>query len=132
MARKLISISLLVDEYDRAIDYYTQTLGFKLIEDTPINESKRWVLISPSENNETSLLLAKAANDEQKNQIGNQSGGRVFLFLQSDDFWNDYHEMKSKGVEFLEEPRSEKYGMVVVFQDLYGNKWDLIGEKINE
>ena len=120
------AISLLVRDYDEAIAYYTEKLGFDLIEDTKRSEEKRWVLIAPPGSKETRLLLAKAANDEQKKSVGYQTGGRVFLFLQTDDFRRDYEHMKNKGVIFCETPREEEYGTVVVFQDLYGNRWDLL------
>jgi len=120
------NIALVVNDYDEAIEFYTQKLRFNLIEDTPLSENKRWVLISPQNSNGTNLLLAQASDEEQINAVGNQAGGRVFLFLQTDDFWRDYEFMKQQGVEFLEEPRSEEYATVVVFKDLYGNKWDLL------
>lgn len=122
-------ISLLVADYDEAIDFYTQKLRFVLLEDTPISPQKRWVLVSPSPTSECSLLLAKAANEDQQMQIGRQSGGRVFLFLYTDTFWETYEHLKAQGVIFLESPRQESYGCVVVFQDLYGNKWDLLENK---
>ncbi len=126
MPQFINAISLVVNDYDEAIAYYTDILGFDLIEDTKRSEEKRWVLVAPPGSKETRLLLAKAANDEQKKSVGYQTGGRVFLFLQTDDFWNDYQNMKEKGVVFCEMPRDESYGTVVVFQDLYGNKWDLL------
>lgn len=122
-------ISLLVADYDEAIDFYVQKLGFVLLEDTPLSPQKRWVLVAPSPTSVCSLLLAKAANENQQMQIGNQSGGRVFLFLYTDTFWETYERLKSQGVIFLESPRQEPYGWVVVFQDLYGNKWDLLENK---
>ncbi len=124
--RKIGAITLVVKDYDEAIQFYIEKLNFKLIEDTKLDDQKRWVVISPSGTNETNILLAQAASSEQEQAIGNQTGGRVFLFLHTDDFWKDYNHMKSKGVSFLEEPREEVYGIVVVFEDLYGNKWDLI------
>lgn len=124
MPQKIINIALTVKDYDEAIDFYTQKLDFILIEDTHLDDNKRWVVIKPPGENETGLLLAKAATAEQQLSIGNQTGGRVFLFLQTDDFWADYHKMKARGVSFLEEPREEPYATVVVFEDLYGNKWD--------
>ena len=126
MPQSIASIALVVKDYDDAIEFYTQKLKFNLIEDTTLTETKRWVLVSPHNSNGTNLLLAKADSPEQESHVGNQTGGRVFLFLHTDDFWRDYHEMKSQGVQFHEEPRSEPYGMVVVFSDLYGNKWDLL------
>ena len=126
MNQKIIHISLLVKDYDEAIEYYTKKLNFNLIEDSVLDEKKRWVIIAPPGSNETSILLAEAATKSQKDCIGNQSGGRVFLFLHTNDFWLDYKKMKDKGINFIEKPRKEKYGDVVVFKDLYGNKWDLI------
>lgn len=124
--QSISNVALLVREYDEAIDFYTKKLGFELAEDTDLGGGKRWVRVSPPNTKGTGLLLAKAANDEQRKGLGNQSGGRVFLFLQTNDFWRDYELMQSRGVEFDEEPRVEPYGTVVVFQDLYGNKWDLL------
>jgi catechol 2,3-dioxygenase-like lactoylglutathione lyase family enzyme len=126
MKQKIGSLALLVHDYDEAIAFYTQKLGFQLLEDTDLGGGKRWVLVAPPGSTETSLLLAQAASTEQESAIGNQSGGRVFLFLHTDDFWRDYNAMKASGIRFLEEPRTEPYGTVVVFEDLYGNKWDFI------
>ncbi|MDN3714947.1 VOC family protein [Vibrio breoganii] len=120
------NIALVVENYDDAIEFYTQKLQFKLVEDTDLGDGKRWVQVSPPNSNGTNLLLAQAATDEQRHAVGNQTGGRVFLFLQTNDFWRDYKLMKDNGVTFNEEPREEDYGTVVVFQDLYGNKWDLL------
>ncbi|MGF1683999.1 VOC family protein [Photobacterium minamisatsumaniensis] len=120
------NIALVVENYDDAIAFYTQKLQFKLIEDTDLGGGKRWVQVSPPNSNGTNLLLAQASNDEQLKSVGNQTGGRVFLFLQTNDFWRDYNHMKANDVVFNEEPRVEAYGTVVVFQDLYGNKWDLL------
>ncbi|MDN3630573.1 VOC family protein [Vibrio lentus] len=120
------NIALVVDNYDDAIEFYTKKLQFTLIEDTNLGSGKRWVQVSPPNSNGTNLLLAQASNEEQKQSVGNQTGGRVFLFLQTNDFWRDYELMKANGVVFNEEPRVEEYGTVVVFQDLYGNKWDLL------
>ncbi|MEZ9245100.1 VOC family protein [Vibrio lentus] len=120
------NIALVVDNYDDAIEFYTKKLQFTLIEDTNLGGGKRWVQVSPPNSNGTNLLLAQASNEEQKLSIGNQTGGRVFLFLQTNDFWRDYELMRANGVVFNEEPRVEEYGTVVVFQDLYGNKWDLL------
>jgi catechol 2,3-dioxygenase-like lactoylglutathione lyase family enzyme len=128
MPQHISALALLVDDYDRAIAYYTQVLGFRLIEDTPQGPMKRFVRVAPP-GGETSLLLAKAANPEQAARIGDQTGGRVFLFLRSDDFWRDYNAYKARGVDFTEEPREEVYGTVIVFRDLYGNKWDLVQPK---
>jgi len=124
--QKIGAIALLVREYDEAIAFYTQKLRFRLLEDTDLGGGKRWVRVAPPGADGTALLLARAATDEQRRHVGNQSGGRVFLFLHSDDFWRDYHDMRSRGVMFLEEPRQEPYGTVAVFQDLYGNKYDLL------
>jgi lactoylglutathione lyase len=126
MPQSIASIALVVKDYDEAIQFYTKKLKFNLIEDIPLTDKKRWVLVSPRGSNGTNLLLARADSSEQESHIGNQTGGRVFLFLQTDDFWYDYQEMKSKGVQFHEEPREEAYGTVVVFSDIYGNKWDLL------
>ncbi|TMP80768.1 glyoxalase [Pseudoalteromonas phenolica] len=119
-------IALVVEDYDDAIEFYTNKLRFTLVEDTNLGGGKRWVQVSPPNSNGTNLLLAQARSDEQKNAVGNQTGGRVFLFLQTNDFWRDHEFMRSKGVVFHEEPREEEYGTVAVFQDLYGNKWDLL------
>ena len=126
MGQSIRAISLLVRDYDEAIAFFTGCLGFILVEDTPLGEGKRWVLVAPRGDHGTALLLARAATAEQESRIGNQTGGRVFLFLHTDDFWHDYQEMKNGGVRFTEEPRREAYGTVVVFLDLYGNKWDLV------
>ncbi|GEA50323.1 hypothetical protein VIN01S_11270 [Vibrio inusitatus NBRC 102082] len=120
------NIALLVENYDDAIAFYTQKLQFRLIEDTDLGDGKRWVQVSPPNSNGTHLLLAQASTNEQSKFVGNQTGGRVFLFLQTNDFWRDYLRMRKNGVVFNEEPREESYGTVVVFQDLYGNKWDLL------
>jgi catechol 2,3-dioxygenase-like lactoylglutathione lyase family enzyme len=124
--QKLVAVALLVREYDEAIAFFTQRLGFRLLEDEPIGPQKRWVRIAPPAGHETGLLLARAATPDQLRAVGNQGGGRVMFFLHTDDFNRDYSTMKSSGVEFTEEPREERYGRVVVFRDLYGNKWDLI------
>lgn len=128
MAQKIGQMALLVKDYNEAIEFYCQKLGFVLLEDTVLNEVKRWVLVAPP-NSYFRLLLAKAAGDEQKTRIGNQTGGRVFLFLYTDDFWRDYQQYKIAGITFVREPKDEPYGTVAVFQDLYGNLWDLIEEK---
>ncbi|MBE0362053.1 hypothetical protein PULV_a3737 [Pseudoalteromonas ulvae UL12] len=127
--QSIANVSLLVTDYDQAIDFYTQKMGFALLEDTDLGAGKRWVQVAPKNNTGTALLLAKASSAEQCAAVGNQSGGRVFLFLQTDDFWADYNAMKDAGVEFCEQPREESYATVVVLQDLYGNKWDLIERK---
>jgi catechol 2,3-dioxygenase-like lactoylglutathione lyase family enzyme len=126
MSQHISALALLVDDYDRAIAYYTQVLGFRLLEDTPQGPGKRFVRVAPSGNGATALLLAKAAKPEQVARIGDQTGGRVFLFLNTDDFRRDYATYKAKGVDFTEAPREEVYGTVVVFRDLYGNLWDLV------
>ena len=126
MALSLSMVTLLVYDYDEAIAYYKNILNFSLVEDKPLGNHKRWVRMGPRSNVGTSILLAKAVTPEQQAHVGNQTGGRVFLFLGTDDFWTDYETLKSAGVRFIEQPRHEDYGWVVVFQDLYGNKWDLI------
>jgi catechol 2,3-dioxygenase-like lactoylglutathione lyase family enzyme len=130
MNQKIIHLSIVVKDYDEAIEFYTQKLNFDLIEDTVLSETKRWVLVAPKGSSETALLLAQAANDTQAKFIGNQSGGRVFLFLQTDDFWRDFKDYTQKGVQFVREPIEESYGTVAVFADLYGNLWDLIQRKL--
>lgn len=127
MKRHIAHIALVVDDYDEAIAFYTQKLNFTLIEDTVLNEKKRWVLVTPKDSNGCCLLLAKAANEEQRSRVGNQTGGRVFLFLHTDNFWKDYKNMLKAGVSFVRNPAVEPYGTVAVFKDLYGNLWDLIG-----
>lgn len=129
MTQLLAHIAIVVDEYDRAIDYYTNTLGFELIEDSPRENGKRWVLVAPVGGGGARLLLARAANPEQSSRIGNQTGGRVFLFLHTDDFARDYASYVKRGVDFTESPRDEAYATVVVFRDIYGNLWDLIQPK---
>jgi len=120
------NIALLVKDYDEAIEFYTQKLQFTLVENTDLGNGKRWVQVSPPNSNGANLLLARASNDKQTQAVGNQTGGRVFLFLQTNDFWRDYELMQKNGVLFNETPRVEEYGTVVVFEDLYGNKWDLL------
>ena len=119
-------VALVVREYDEALAFFTRTLNFRVIEDTRLSEDKRWVLVAPPGSQGTSLLLARAATPEQVRCIGNQSGGRVFLFLHTDDFWRDYREMTARNVKFTRGPREETYGTVAVFEDLYGNQWDLL------
>ncbi|KFN41197.1 VOC family protein [Arenimonas oryziterrae] len=126
MARNIAALSLLVRDYDEAIAWYTTVLGFDLIEDTRLGEDKRWVLVAPKGSGQTRLLLAKAVGPEQTAAIGHQAGGRVFLFLHTDDFAGDYARMQSLGAHFREAPRTEAYGTVAVFEDLYGNAWDLL------
>ena len=126
MKQHIAHITLVVGDYDEAIRFYTGTLSFVLIEDTCLDEKKRWVLIAPPGGSGCSLLLAKASTEEQQSTIGNQTGGRVALFLYTDDFWRDYNTMLSKNVKFVRTPKEEAYGTVAVFEDLYGNLWDLI------
>jgi len=126
MAQQLTLVTFLVREYDEAISFFTTSLSFSLVEDTPMSADKRWVCVAPPGSTGLCLLLARAATDEQRAHVGHQGGGRVFLFLQTDDFQRDYRVMRSGGVRFLEEPRVESYGTVAVFEDLYGNKWDLL------
>jgi catechol 2,3-dioxygenase-like lactoylglutathione lyase family enzyme len=130
MNQRIVQLALVVNDYDEAIRFYTQVIGFELIEDTVMNETKRWVVVKPKGEGACSLLLAKAANEVQKRSVGNQTGGRVFLFLHTDDFWRDYNNYRQKGVEFVREPAEEVYGTVAVFKDLYGNLWDLIEPKV--
>jgi len=131
-SQHLLHIALVVNDYDEAITFYTEKLNFKLIEDTVLSETKRWVLISPPGSASCCLLLAKAVNEEQRSRIGNQTGGRVFLFLQTDNFLEDFNNLKKKGVTIVREPSQQEYGTVAVFADLYGNFWDLIEPKRNE
>lgn len=126
MKQHLAHVAILVKDYDEAIEFYTQQMGFILMEDTILSESKRWVLVAPKGSEECCLLLAKAANGEQEKFVGNQSGGRVFLFLHTDDFWRDYEQYRKNNIHFVREPVKEEYGTVAVFEDLYGNLWDLI------
>jgi catechol 2,3-dioxygenase-like lactoylglutathione lyase family enzyme len=126
MKQQIAHIALVVKDYDEAIAFYTQKLQFKLIEDTVLSETKRWVMVAPPGNSNTYLLLAKAATPEQESRIGNQTGGRVFLFLYTDDIWRDYKCMQMDGIEFVRPPATEDYGTVTVFKDIYGNLWDLI------
>jgi catechol 2,3-dioxygenase-like lactoylglutathione lyase family enzyme len=125
MKQSLVHVAVLVDDYDRAIDHYTRQLGFLLTEDTRLSETKRWVLVTPP-GSACSLLLAKAANEEQSTRIGNQTGGRVFLFLHTDSFDADYERLQKEQVEIVREASLEPHGKVAVFKDLYGNLWDLI------
>jgi len=123
-------VALVVRDYDEALAFFTRTLNFQLLEDTRLSEDKRWVLITPPGSQGATLLLARAATPEQESRIGNQTGGRVFLFLRTDDFWRDYCEMTARKVKFIREPREEPYGTVAVFEDLYGNQWDLLQRKV--
>lgn len=128
--RTLMHIAVVVEDYDDAIKFYTEKLNFELIEDTyQPEQDKRWVLVSPSKASGCTVLLAKANNENQKAAIGNQTGGRVFLFLQTDDFWRDYNLYLENGVEFVREPKEADYGIVAVFKDLYGNLWDLVEKR---
>lgn len=129
MKQRIAHIALVVKDYDEAIDFYTKKLDFILLEDTKIDEKKRWVLVAPPGDTECSLLLAKAANEEQAKCIGNQAGGRVFLFLFTDDFMRDYNKMVDRKMNFVRSPQDFEYGRVAVFEDLYGNMWDLIEPK---
>ena len=127
MKQSIVHIALVVRDYDEAIEFYTQKLNFTLIEDTPQPEqNKRWVVIAPPGGSGTTILLAKASKPQQEPFVGNQTGGRVFLFLNTDDFWRDYNDMVTKNIHFVREPQEQPYGTVAVFQDLYGNLWDLL------
>ena len=132
MKQYIANIALVVDDYDDAIRFYTEILNFILIEDTVMSPVKRWVVVAPPGDGQCRLLLAKAVGAEQKSRVGNQTGGRVFLFLHTDDFWRDYRDMTGKGIRFVREPSEENYGIVAVFEDLYGNLWDLIEPKNTE
>jgi lactoylglutathione lyase len=135
MPQTLGYISLVVRDYDEAIAFFTESLGFDLIEDAPSKDrqgrDKRWVLVAPPGSQGAQILLAKASNEEESSRIGNQTGGRVFLFLHTDNFWRDYNSMRDKGVKFAREPKDEDYGTVAVFEDLYGNKWDLLQLRVS-
>jgi len=130
MAQTLGYVALVVRDYDEALSFFTQSLGFTVVEDSVAKDrngqDKRWVLVRPPGSRGTDLLLARASTPEEESRIGNQTGGRVFLFLHTDDFWRDYRALKGRGVKFREAPREETYGTVAVFEDLYGNKWDLL------
>ncbi len=127
VAQRIGLVSLVVDDYDDALAFFVGKLGFSLVEDTVVPEqSKRWLVVAPPGASESRLLLAKASNEEQRSRIGSQAGGRVFLFLYTDDFWTDYERYKTNGIVFVREPKREPYGMVAVFEDLYGNLWDLL------
>src|SRR5262245_8566706 len=125
---EITAVAIVVRDYDEAIAYFTNALGFTVVEDTPMGGGKRWVVVRPSGGG-TALLLARAASPEQSARVGDQTGGRVFLFLRTDDFWRDYRDFRSRGVRFEEPPREESYGTVAVFVDLYGNRWDLVQPK---
>ena len=126
MQQRLAHIALVVRDYDEAIQFYTETLGFDLIEDTQLSDTKRWVIVAPKGSDGCNLLLAKAATEEQMSRVGNQTGGRVFLFLHTDNLQRDYEALQSKGVTFVRTPATEAWGTVAVFKDLYGNLWDLV------
>jgi len=133
MPQNLAIVSIVVRDYDEAIHFFTHSLGFQLIEDSPSKDregrDKRWVLVAPPGSSGTNLLLARASNEEESSRIGNQTGGRVFLFLHTDDFWRDYRALTARGVKFVREPLEQEYGIVAVFEDLYGNRWDLLQPK---
>jgi catechol 2,3-dioxygenase-like lactoylglutathione lyase family enzyme len=126
MYQRIAHIALVVNDYDEAIAFYTQKLDFQLLEDTKLSDTKRWVMVAPQGAKECCLLLAKAANEQQAASVGNQTGGRVFLFLFTDNFWRDYEKLKSREIKFVRPPQELEYGTVAVFEDLYGNMWDLI------
>ena len=131
MKQSIVHMALVVRDYDEAIDFYTRKLHFTLVEDTyQPEQDKRWVVVAPPGSSGTTLLLARASNPEQAAFVGNQTGGRVFLFLNTDDFWRDYNEMTERGIKFVREPKTEPYGIVAVFEDLYGNLWDLLQLKV--
>jgi catechol 2,3-dioxygenase-like lactoylglutathione lyase family enzyme len=126
VSQSIVAVTLVVADYDEAVDFFAAKLGFEVAEDTPLPGGKRWLLVRPPGGGGTALLLARATTPEQVSRVGDQAGGRVFLFLRTDDFWRDYHDMRSRGVRFTEEPREEGYGTVAVFLDLCGNRWDLV------
>lgn len=126
MSQSISAVALVVRDYDEAVRFFTTCLGFEVAEDTPLAAGKRWVTVRPPGGG-PSVLLARAATPDQAARVGDQTGGRVFLFLRTDDFWRDYHRMTGRGVRFVEGPREEDYGTVAVFLDLYGNRWDLVG-----
>ena len=127
MKQNIAHIALVVNDYDEAIEFYTKKLNFTLLEDKVLNDLKRWVLVAPKGSTECSILLAKAANEQQRSRVGDQTGGRVFLFLFTDDFQGDYQNLIREGINIVRPPVVESYGTVAVFEDLYGNLWDLIG-----
>src|SRR3989337_3497622 len=133
MRQSIIHVAVVVRDYDESIDFYCSKLHFKLVADTyQPDQDKRWVLVAPAGSSGATLLLARASTPEQETYIGNQTGGRVFLFLRTDDFWRDYHEMRAAGIIFVRQPKNAPYGTVAVFQDLYGNLWELSGQNTNE
>jgi catechol 2,3-dioxygenase-like lactoylglutathione lyase family enzyme len=130
MKQSIVHVALVVRDYDEAIEFFTKKLDFRLVEDTyQPEQDKRWVVVAPPGSSGTSVLLARASKPEQEPFVGNQTGGRVFLFLNTDDFWQDYQMMVLRGIEFVREPKVESYGTVAVFKDLYGNLWDLVEMK---
>ncbi|MGB0863230.1 MAG: VOC family protein [Saprospiraceae bacterium] len=129
MKQQLVNVAIVVDNYDEAIEFYTKKLHFDLIEDTQLSPTKRWILVAPKNSEGCRLLLAQASNEEQKSRVGNQTGGRVFLFLHTDDFERDYQNLKTHNIKIIRERVEETWGTVAVFEDLYGNKWDLIEPK---
>jgi len=132
MTQEIVHFALVVDDYDRALDFYLNVLGFDLIEDSyQPEQDKRWVTVAPKGSKGVSVLLARASNADQESYIGNQTGGRVTFFLNTDDFWRDYQTYRDRGVEFVREPKEVEYGTVAVFKDLYGNLWDLLQLKPN-
>jgi catechol 2,3-dioxygenase-like lactoylglutathione lyase family enzyme len=128
MGQEIAAVALIVRDYDEALAFFTHCLRFEIVEDRPLADGKRWVVVRPSLGGAT-LLLARAASPEQMSRVGNQTGGRVFLFLRTDDFWRDCHDLQARGVHFVEQPRQEEYGTVAVFLDLYANRWDLVQPK---
>jgi catechol 2,3-dioxygenase-like lactoylglutathione lyase family enzyme len=132
MKQHLAHIAIVIDDYDKAIEFYTQKLHFTLLEDRVLSDTKRWVLVRPQGASECSILLAKATTEEQKRRIGNQTGGRVFLFLSTDNFKRDYQNLLDKKIKIVREPSIEAYGTVAVFEDLYGNLWDLIEHQTSD
>jgi catechol 2,3-dioxygenase-like lactoylglutathione lyase family enzyme len=126
VSQRIASVSVVVPDYDEAISYYCGVLGFELVEDTPLGGDRRWVVVQPGEPASSALLLARAESEEQRVRIGDQTGGRVFLFLETDDFAADHARYVAAGLRFLEQPRTETYGTVAVFEDAFGNRWDLI------
>jgi catechol 2,3-dioxygenase-like lactoylglutathione lyase family enzyme len=131
MSQMIAQIAIVVNDYDEAIEFYTEKLGFGIIEDTRLTDTKRWVVVAPKGDEGCRLLLAKAANEEQKSRVGNQTGGRVFLFLHTDDFETDYQNLLANRIKIIRGPLKETYGDVVVFEDLYGNLWDMIGRNVS-
>ena len=129
MSQRLALVTLVVPDYDQALAWYRDVLGFRVLADQPMGDGKRWVVVAPRSEDPTALLLAQASDERQRARVGDQTGGRVGFFLHTDDFWYDYKAMRERGVQFLETPREEAYGTVAVFADLYGNRWDLLEAK---